>query len=193
MFNKTLLVVVGAVAVEMGLAGSAEAATFNIVYDDTLGGGIDGNIVGTGTFSFDGPGLLGEFALSSLTNLQFSANIAGSVFDDIQTDLTQTKLLIFEDAGQTLATFTGSGGVLVGGSLDVQNVMDFLSHEPGSAGAPCCGGTDISRLYGLGSLGGPSGNYQMVLATTPEPVSVLSFLAIGAVAAGTALKNKKAT
>ena len=45
MLNKTLLVVVGAVAVGMGFAGSAEAATFNIVYDDTLGGGIDGNIV----------------------------------------------------------------------------------------------------------------------------------------------------
>lgn len=193
MLKKTLLVVVGAVAVGIGLARSASSATFKIFYDDTLGGGIDGNLVGTGTFSFDGPGYEGELALSSLTNLQFSANIAGSVFEDIQTDLTQTKLLIFEDAGQTLATFTGVGGLLIGGSLDVQNVRDFISHEPGVAGEPCCGGTDLSRLYGLGSLGGPSGNYQMVLATTSEPVSVLSFLAIGAVAVGTALKNKKAT
>lgn len=179
-FARTkLLVTIAAFAVAFlnGIV-DVQGATFDITYDDTDDGVIGGTIVGTGTFSFDGSATLGEFALDTLTNLQYSAVVDGVAFNtaDILTDLGLSNLLIFDQSGQTLATFTGDGGLAANGSFDLLAPGgEVLTHEPGPTGAPCCGGTDTARLYA--SLDASSelssfGNFQMVL-TIPEPSSLL--------------------
>ena len=49
-----------AVTLAMCGPGTGRAATFSLVYDDTPDAQI-GNIVGTGTFSYNGPAVIGSF------------------------------------------------------------------------------------------------------------------------------------
>jgi hypothetical protein len=56
--------------------GLARAATFDLLYEDPQT--VDPNpIVGSGTFSYDGPVTVGSFALASLTGVTFDATIIG--------------------------------------------------------------------------------------------------------------------
>ncbi|MEO0869848.1 MAG: PEP-CTERM sorting domain-containing protein [Cyanobacteria bacterium J06642_11] len=156
---------------------------------------VKGNIVGTGTLSFDGPASLGEFTLDSLANLDFSATIGEDTFSvaDITSNLSLVSLLIFEEAGKTLATFTGFGAGPSGGSLDLS---ETFTHEPGFAEGAVTDSSDSTRKYYYAdSL---SGNFKMVLDTSdesesvPEPASLIGLAVVGVVAAGGTRKKKSA-
>jgi hypothetical protein len=164
-------------------AGPANAVSFYLLYDD-VGDQVIGtaNIIGTGTFSYDGPATVGSFALNSLTGMTFNATILGSSFStpDILTDLSATGINVFSLGGGDYGlVFTGNGGQTSGGSLDLLNGFgDVLTHEPTSAindPIGCCGGNGTINLY---QENPPQvfGDYSA--STIPEP-GTAALLALG--------------
>lgn len=182
MFNKIKKIISVAVLLTASLTSNAALISFDISYDDTFGGGMEGAIIGTGTFTYEGNLTLGETLLSDLTNMSYFSDINGilSTTADIITPLNLVSIFIFEDLGTTYATFIGN----TSGSLDFSN---SLTHEPGLIGAPCCGGTDISRLY---QIAGASGNFQMVLANQVSEPAGIVFIGISMLAWG--IRRRKA-
>ena len=172
---------------------AANAVLIELTYDD-LGDQTIGtdNIVGTGTYSFDGPAIVGSYALSSLTNMAFSASFdSGETFDtsDILTNLDFTGIFIYAAGGGRFGLlFTGNGGMTSGGSLDLLNGFgQFLTHEPSSAindPIGCCGGDGIVNLYSTELY---FGDYQGLTAV-PEP-GTLALLGIGLF--GMAVRRRK--
>src|SRR5262245_31496166 len=145
---------VGSIVVILALSwgASAIAATFSIVYDDTPDQDI-GNIVGTGTFSYDGPAAVGSFALSSLTGVSFTAQFpsvaAAFSTGDLVSNPSNVGIVVFDAGGGQLGlVFTG---VDTFGSVDAENGDGMqLSHEPTSAiddPVGCCGGDGSINLY----------------------------------------------
>ena len=173
---------------------AANAVLIELTYDD-LGDQTIGtdNIVGTGTFSFDGSAIVGFYALSSLTNMAFSASFdSGETFNtsDIMTDLDFTGIFIYDaGSGRFGLLFTGNGGRSGGGSLDLQNDLgQILTHEPSSAindPIGCCGGDGMVNLYAMGEY---FGDYQGLTAV-PEP-GTLALLGIGLFGMGLARRKK---
>lgn len=173
----------------LGWSGSTYAALFNIVYDD-FDDQLIGSVVGTGTFGYDGLATAGNFALSTLTNISFNASfVTGESFttSDLITDLTRTRISVFDPGGGELGlVFTGSGGLTVRGSLEAEDSNGRnLSHEPtrGAIGDPtgCCGGNGTISIYVLGNAGHVPvfvGDYSARVATLPEP-SGLILMGIG--------------
>ncbi len=168
-------------------AGAVNAASFFITYDDnddqTIG---TDNIVGSGTFSYDGPVSVGTFALSALSNIAFSATFTtGETFgtSDILTDLDFSGVSVFDAGGGVFGlVFTGDGGQTNGGSLDLANGnLDILTHEPTDFGIDdpigCCGGDGMVNRYFVGAL---DGDYQALTAPIPLPGAV--WLLIGGLA-----------
>ena len=161
-------------------AGSGHAASFTIVYDDVANGSI-GSPVGTGTFSYDGPPVVGSFALSSLTGVSFDVSFpgVGATFStaDVVSDLDFSGIHVFgAGAGQFGLVF--SGGPIVVGSLnaiDADGVL--LTHEPTFAidnPIGCCGGNGTINLYQLIDDNGAFflfGDYR-ALTAVPAPSSV---------------------
>jgi hypothetical protein len=171
-------------------AGSLQAASFTIVYDD-FGNELIENIVGTGTFSYDGPPVVGTFALSSLAGVSFTADFPGlGAFstNDLLTDVDLTGIAVFDaGGGQFGLVFTGNGGLSAGGSLDgVNGAGNALTHEPtGSVNDPigCCGGNGSVNLYAADFPNDVffSGDYRaLATAAVPEPAS-LALLGLGLV------------
>jgi len=168
-------------------ANVASADTFNIVYDDLANRQI-GTVIGTRTFSYDGPITTGSFLLSSLTGLTFTATFPGLGVSFSTTDLLTgvpgfpapgTGISVFNTAdGQFGLVFTGGGFV---GSLNALNFRgDFLTHEQTSYVSirlGCCGGKGTINEYQLFAEGlsvAPHifGDYR-ALAAAPEPTSFM--------------------
>lgn len=169
-------------------AGPAHAVLFDLTYDDFDDQLIGTNsIVGSGTFSYDGPAQLGGTALSALTNMTFNATVAGQTFTtaDIDTDLDASGIFVFDLGGGKFGlVFTGDGGIVVG-SLDLRNSGGFiLSHEPSaSINDPigCCGGNGMTNLYFSAGVD-PEVSFGDYTATAvPEPTT-LALLGAGLVA-----------
>ncbi|NNM00795.1 MAG: hypothetical protein HKO62_08605 [Gammaproteobacteria bacterium] len=119
-------------------AGTTRAASFNLFYDsfdDFIVNPAD--IVGLGTFSYDGPIDEGVFLLSDLTGVSYHVEFTGQngtgVFSGPPFDPADDSLIgisVFE-AGPgvfELVFFGESAGT--GGSLDIDNGDGLLSHEP---------------------------------------------------------------
>lgn len=184
-------------------AGPANAASYYLQYDDAADGVIGtGSIIGTGTFSYDGPATAGSFALSSLTGMTFDATILGASFStaDILSDLSTTGISVFSlGGGEFGLVFTGNGGQPGGGSLDLRNGFQFednlLTHEPTSAindPIGCCGGNGTINLYALnpqpGATGPESfGDYSA--STIPEP-GTAALLAVGLLSFAATRRNE---
>jgi hypothetical protein len=177
-------------------AASADPIEFDLTYDDVNDGiiGTD-TIVGTGTFSFDGPTSIGTFLLSSLSSIEFSASFdSGDMFDtaDILADFGITGISIFDAGGGILGLlFTGDGGGTSGGSLDLSNSdSTVLTHEPSAVYTDpvgCCGGTGEVNRYIMSIY---DGNYQGLSATAvPEP-GTLALFGIGLLGMGLARRRK---
>lgn len=141
------------------------SSSFTLRYDDFADGTI-GNVVGTGTLSFDGPALPGSYALSSLTGLALSITFTPPAFPvtftlaDVISDPTLVGITIFELDENTLGLVTTGGSALGGGSLDAilgslpeapaRQAFVRLSHEPTdsiSNRLGCCGGNGTLNLY----------------------------------------------
>jgi len=162
------------------IAGSASAATFNLVYDNApdqvLG---TSALVGSGTFTYDGPAVAGAFALSSLAGMTFDALIMGRTVAtaDLATDLSTSGIFVYSIGGGEFGmVFTGSGGSY-NGSFDLvtPGITDILTHEPTSAiGDPlgCCGGTGSVNRYVLGGPASQQGDYAATTAPIPEPCTL---------------------
>ena len=165
----------------------AHAATFDIAYYD--GDAFPDPLVGTGTFSYDGPAAVGSFALASLTGVTFDATIVGFTLTtaDLSTNSATSGISVFALAGgQFGLVFTGSGGTVNGGSLELENGDGFLlTHEPTTAignRVGCCGGNGTQNRYGLVDdtrYDWASGYY--VATAVPEP-GTLALCALGLVA-----------
>ncbi len=162
-------------------ATSANAAVFQIAFDDTFNSTMEGNIVGNGTLSYDGPINTGVFALSELSNLELSIDLfSGEVFNQdniLATDLSGIELNVVRSADTLYATFIGSGGG-AGGALDLQNTdnssIQFLTTESGDEYSGDLGGTNLARSYFTFGATQLSGTYQMT-APVPEPGTIALF------------------
>lgn len=164
-------------------ADSAHAVTFNLLYDGDADQTLDANdIVGTGTFSYDGPAAAGSFALSSLTGITFDAIVRGTAFStaDIRADSDLTGIVVFSlGGGEFGLAFSGNRSGVVGGSLDLRNDLGILSHEPTVAlddSVGCCGGTGTVNQY-ITFLGSVSASGDYWAATIPEPSTGLLVIA----------------
>lgn len=173
-------------------AGASQAALFFLTYDSIDNGVIDvPAIVGTGTFSYDGPISEGAFLLSDLTNVSFSAtfggvNFTGPAFDP--SDMSQIGIDITAfGAGVFEMVFTG-GSASTAGSLDIVNNFGILSHQPGSL----AGGETPPNLFFMDANGlGFFGDYLGVSSTqVPEPSSILLAL-LGAIGLGFSRRKLK--
>jgi hypothetical protein len=157
-------------------AGVAQAAMFNISYDNSLNG--DNSIIGTGTFAYDGPTTAGSFLLSDLSGVSFSAvfngDIGGVVFDGPPFDPVDTSLIGIEvtgiGGGIFELVFSGdSAGT--GGSLDIGS----LSHVPNTIGG---GATGPQPYFATAAGLDAYGNY---VATSVVPLPAAAWLFISAI------------
>jgi hypothetical protein len=177
-------------------ASVSSAATFEITYDDLANQAI-GDVVGTGTFSYDGPATVGSFALSSLTGVTFDAIVFGEQFTtaDLATNFNVSGISVFDTGGGVLGlVFTGFGGAYDDGALDLERTSDGwgLTHEPTEAigvRTGCCGGDGTVNRYFLGDEIGPfqGGDYVAVL---PEP-GALGPAAIGLLALAASRRSRR--
>ncbi len=126
---------------------AAGAATFNLFYDDFDDGVLAlGDIIGTGTFSYDGPIQEGDFLLSELTGVSFEAEFQGltdtAVFSGPPFDPANDALIGISvtevGAGVFELVFTGEGAT-TNGSLDIDNGFGLLSHVPSPLLTPAQG------------------------------------------------------
>lgn len=136
----------------------ANAVVFNITYTDSPELDMSGNVVGTGSLSYNGPAVAGSYALDTLTGLAFSATIGSISFTlaDITTDLSAGGILVSDLGGGEFGfVFSGDGSTSSnGGSVDFAVGSDSLTHEPTTSIADatgCCGGDGVVNLYGSGS------------------------------------------
>ena len=77
-------------AIALLTVGPANAATYHILYDASPNRVLGTDLVGSGTFGYDGAPVAGSFALSTLTGLTFAATVSGHSFTtaDLQTSLS---------------------------------------------------------------------------------------------------------
>ena len=169
------------------IAGSASAATFNLLYDDSRDQ-VLGNtaLIGSGTFQYDGAPVAGGFALSSLSGMTFDAVILGHTFTtaDLVTDLSASGIFVYSIGGGEFGmVFTGSGGSY-NGSFDLVKqpaTSGVLTHEPTSAiddPIGCCGGNGAVNRYVLGGPDVRQGDYAATTTAIPEP-STLALCMVG--------------
>ncbi len=173
----------------------AHAAQFNFTFDATFDDELTEPFVGSGVLSFDGDAQVGSYTLDSLSNLDmnFSFN-DGSSFGtaDLTTNLSSAGISIFDlGAGELGLVFTGEGGLIGEGSVD----LGALTFEPTPAvnNPGFAGGNGVTKLYFNGSFGG---SYTAVSSTvssvsTPEPASILGLLALGTLGVTSLKRNKE--
>ncbi len=186
---------------------SASAQTWNLYtsFDNSFKGGTPGEVVGTGTFTYECPSALdnGSYLLSSLTGVAMSFSfINGSTFtlSDLLADPYSANVGVDINNGQFNFTTTRPDG-LSGGAVAFQNTAgDYFSVSPnrpgqsygfgfGHAGYGMHTGDGIS--YGIG----PStyeGSYGIgsAPASVPEP-STYALFGLGAIGMLMVLRRKK--
>lgn len=117
--------------------GPAQSAVFNLFYDDIDNGVIDTTLVGTGTFSYDGNPMAGDFLLSDLTNVSYSATFGSTIFMGPPFDPADLGLIgisVTDVGGDVFElVFTGNSAG-TSGSLDIDNVTSVVSHQPADPG-----------------------------------------------------------
>lgn len=129
-------------ALLLACGGNVNAAIFNLYYDDLEDGFlIAGDVVGIGTFSYDGPVAAGSYLLSDLTGVSYESTFTGLTgttsftgppFDPADLSLIAISVTEVGD-GEFELLFTGdSAGT--GGALDIVDLTgdSILSHEPWS-------------------------------------------------------------
>ncbi len=173
-------------------AGAAHAATFNLTYDDTPTAAIDGAIVGTGTFSYDGAAVAGSYLLSNLTGVSFSVtftggfNFSGPPFDPADQSLIGIDVMDV-GGGMFELIFTGeSAGT--NGSLDIITGTGELSHQP----SQLLGGNAGLNLYFANDYSGGLNAYGDYLATSAVPApTTLALVGLGMAGIGLSRKRSR--
>lgn len=111
----------------------AQAVVFDFEFDSSPNTALDA-IVGTGSLSFDDPGI-GTFDFFALTNVSFTADFGAEQFSlsDIVTTVGTTVILSGTPGSRTLV-FSGVGNAPGGGSVDFLNGgNDVLSFQPNAS------------------------------------------------------------
>ncbi|MBD2566895.1 PEP-CTERM sorting domain-containing protein [Anabaena lutea] len=182
--NKNIFIALTSSIVAVAAIGASplksQALTFDFTFDNSPNGTVTAPIVGSGTFSFDGDLGDGTFALTSLTNYNFSFDFGVNSFTNanIVTPVANVLVKIATIGSDRFVNFGGSGGGPFGGSLDFLNPSP-LSFQP-----------NFGPLYFTAA---GFGTYQGVaradVTSVPEPGSVLGLLglSLGALVA----KNRK--
>ncbi|MFM2063825.1 MAG: hypothetical protein RLZZ507_3496 [Cyanobacteriota bacterium] len=132
--SRILPLVVGGAVAGMVVSGAspAQALVFNFQFDNTDDGTVTPPIVGTGTFVFDGDPGNGTFALTSLTNFDFSFTFGANTFTNanIATPVANVLVAITTAGSDRFVRFGGGGGGPLGGSIDFNNAGNFLTFQP---------------------------------------------------------------
>lgn len=193
-FARMLGMAAAGITLSLGLVATsvqAQTVTFDIQYDDSFddgaGGDTLGNIIGSGTITFDDPGN-GDFAFNSITGLNLSINLVGEPFDEtdiVFADILLSGIRITDITTHRRLQFIGTGGGTSGGSLDFRNGNNVvLTHEP-------TGFTGFFNLWG-GDAG--SGNYLALAPSSnvvPEPGAVAMLAGLGVVGATFAYRRAR--
>ena len=156
--------------------GAVQAAViFNIGYDNSFDEFFDeANIVGTGTFSYDGTLSVGSFLFSELTGVSFSATFGSTMFSGPPFDPADPSLIgitVFETGGGIFdLIFTGNSANTLG-SLDIVMVEGaqtrLLTHEPSDFSADSATAPNLYYTEGPGlSL---EGTYRATTAVLGPP------------------------
>ena len=150
---------------------AANAAYFDIFFDDSSDGAVAPPIVGSGSFSFDGVATDGVFPLLSLTNYSFNFNFSGNTFSnaDINTPLSEILIVISGSGSQVnFANINEFGSGSSSGSIDFfkpsNPVEHTLSFEPSD-------GTVIAIQYFTDNFFGDYGS----LSNVPVPAAAWLF------------------
>lgn len=190
---KSLATAFAATLPIIALPLKSEALTFNFEFDNSPDSVIDpNNIVGTGTFSFDGDLGDGTFALADLPNYEFFFDFGGDTFTnaDITTPLDELLAIISTSENDRFLKFSNTGSVSgpFRGSIDFQNSANSsntaLSFQPP--------GGNFDLYFTSSNFGTYRGSIEVDddVQPVPEPASVLGLLAFGAVG-GSMLKRKQ--
>jgi hypothetical protein len=149
------------------LSTTTHAATFDIKFNNTFDGTLNGPFVGSGTLSFDGNLADGTYLLSSLNNLAMSFSFDSDTFTDADISNPATSLSLTLYQSGTRFYFDGSeSNTDYGGSLDfINSAGRYLSIQPNNL--------DLSTPYNLYQTDDFFGTYGVV--TTPIPAAAWLF------------------
>jgi hypothetical protein len=152
---------------------SAQASVVNFQFDATDDITLTAPIVGTGTFSFDGPAIAGTtVALSSLSNVAMSFTVGTTTvtFADLVTPLANIQVSFTLSGLDILTNFGGSGGGPFGASADFTDATGFFSFEPnfGTRYFVTAAGAGVASF----------GTFRGVVQLVPEPMP-LALLGLG--------------
>lgn len=183
MFKQTMIALTSAVALGAAFAGSAEAVDFRFQFNNVANGGgvVEGFVRG-----------LEDNGISAATSVEVTSNTAGFGIGEFVGNPNRNSWTVTEGI-LTNFLFT-SFGILNTSPAVTDSSLVLLGSTTGQVGVVAVGLTDEPGGFSAESVITTGLTFTRVeeAESVPEPASLLGLFAIGAVAAGGALKKKAA-